>query len=70
MLCRVITAIGDSVVAVPPTDSRRSTGTARTRVGVSSYQSGAAESTIWADSKASVTCFIHSGLMFWPTKSR
>ncbi len=46
--------------------SRRSTGTARTRVGVSSYQSGAAVSTIRAVSNASVTCARHSGLISWP----
>ena len=63
LLCRVMTAIGVSVVAAPLGLSRRITGTARTRVGVSSYQSGAAVSTIWPVSKAWVTCWVHSGLI-------
>ena len=46
------------------------TGIARTRVGVSSYQSGAVESTIFPVSYASVTCLRHSFLIGWPTKSR
>jgi hypothetical protein len=50
--------------------SRRSTGTARTRVGVSSYQVGAPVSTIFEVSKASVTWAFHSGLISCPTKSR
>jgi hypothetical protein len=65
-----MTAIGNSVVALPLGASLRSTGTARTRVGVSSYQSGAAVSMMRAPSKASVTCAFHSGLIVWPTKSR
>ena len=67
---RVMMAIGCSVVSGPVALSRRSTGTARTRVGVSSYQSGAALSMMRLEWKASVTCLRHSGWIFWPTKSR
>ena len=69
-VCRVMTAMGNSVVCAPLGLKRRSTGTARTRVGVSSYQSGADVSTMRAVSNASVTCAFHSGLIDWPTKSR
>jgi hypothetical protein len=62
-VCRVITAIGVSVTSGLPCARRRRTGTARTRVGVSSYQSGADESMMRAVSCASVTCFRHSALM-------
>ena len=50
-----------SVTAAPLAASRRTIGTARTRVGVSSNQSGEAESTICADSNASLTCVRHCG---------
>ena len=69
-VCRVMTAMGASVTSGRLAPSRRRTGTARTRVGVSSYQSGAAESTMRVVSKA---CWIwdrHSGRTSWPTKSR
>ncbi len=70
-MCRDSTAIGP-IVCCGPADGevRRSTGTARTRVGVSSNQSGAEESRIVPRSKASVTSRFQSGLMTWPTKSR
>ena len=51
-VCRVITATGSGASCVPVADSRRITGTARTRVGVSSYQSGADESTMRAVANA------------------
>ena len=63
LVCRVITATGNSVVWLPLGFRRRITGTARTRVGVSSYQSGVAVSTMAAVSKASVTWRVHSGLI-------
>ena len=68
--CLVSTAMGRSVVFVPDGVSRRKTGTARTWVAASSYQSGASVSTIRPDSKASVTCLRHTGFTSWPTKSR
>ena len=70
LLCRVSTAIGVFVTAEPLALRRRSTGTARTRVGVSSYQSGAAVSTICAVSNASVTWPRHCGWISCPMKSR
>ena len=48
----------------------RTIGTARTRVGVSSNQSGEAESTIVARVKASRTCVRHCGRTRSPTMSR
>ena len=57
------------VVSGEPGWIGRITGIARTRVGVSSYQSGDDESTIAAVSKASVTWLRHSGRTSWPTKS-
>ncbi len=70
LVWRVMMAIGCSLTRAPSRPGRRTTGTARTRVGVSSYQSGAEVSTIAAVSKACVTCRRHSGLTSWPTKSR
>ena len=58
------------VRAVPVMRRLSATGTARTRVGISSYQSGAEESTIAALVKASVTRSRHCDLMPCPTKSR
>ncbi len=54
LVWRVITAMGVSVVSLPLGAMRRSTGTARTRVGVSSYQVGMVESLIFVVSKAAV----------------
>ncbi len=59
-VCRVSTAIGTLVIARPLGEMRRCTGTARTRVGVSSYQSGADESRIRPLSNASVTSAFQS----------
>jgi hypothetical protein len=70
LVWRVMTAIGASVVSFPLGVIRRMTGTARTRVGVSSYQVGVVESMILVVSNASVTCTAHSGFTAWPTKSR
>ena len=69
-VCRVMTATGSGATPVPVVVSRRMTGTARTRVGISSYQSGADESTMRAVANASVTRSRHCGLICWPTKSR
>ena len=69
-VCRVITATGSGASSVPVTESRRMTGTERTRVGISSYQSGADESTMAPDVKACETSPFHSGRIAWPTKSR
>ena len=66
----MITPIGKSVVWLPLGAMRRMTGTARTRVGVSSYQVGVVESLIVIVSNAVETCAAHSGLIRWPTKSR
>jgi hypothetical protein len=70
LVCRVMTAMGASVTSGRLAPRRRSTGTARTRVGVSSYQSGAAESTMRVVSNACWICERHSGRTSWPTKSR
>ena len=45
LVWRVMTAMGCSLTPFPP-GSRLSTGMARNRVGVSSYQSGVLESTM------------------------
>ena len=71
LVCRVSTAIGPMTctgIVLPLV--RRNTGTARTRVGVSSNQSGADESMISPRSKASVTSCRQSGRTACPTKSR
>ncbi len=53
-----------------PLRPARTIGTARTRVGVSSNQSGDAESTICPDWKASRTCVRHCGRTRSETMSR
>ena len=54
----------------PPRGRSRTIGTARTRVGVSSNQSGDAESTIAPVAKASLTWARHCGRTRSPTMSR
>jgi hypothetical protein len=70
LVWRVITPTGDSDTADVLGERRLTTGTARTRVGVSSYQVGVPVSMILVVSNASVTWLTHSGFTAWPTKSR
>jgi len=64
-----MTATGSGASSVPVVLSRRITGTARTRVGISSYQSGADESAMRELANAWVTSSRHCGLICCPTKS-